>query len=177
MACCSPLLLVLCAAALFFSPILFIFPAAVCPLVPVSLFLFSDAPVVQCSCFSVPVFSYTCFPFFPFSAFLFLCSCFQMVPFSSVPVFQCLISLFLFSVPCFSVPVVSVPVFECLVSLFLFSDVPVFQCRVSLPVFRCSCFPLFPFSSVPVFQCSCFPVFLLLCSCCLNAEARRIRLC
>ena len=79
----------------------------------------------------------------------------------------------------------------------LFSDVPVFRCSCfqmfmfsDVLVFRCSCFPAFLFPSVPVFQsscvfvsdhpvfrCSCFPVFLFLCSCCLNAEARRSRLC
>ena len=105
----------------------------------VSLFLFSHIPVFQCFCFSVPAFRSSCFPasLFLFFSALFLCSCFQMLLFSSF----------------------SVPVFQCLVSLFLFSDVPVFKCSCfpvpcfSVPVFRCSCFSVF------LFLCSCFKMF------------------
>ena len=82
--------------------------------------------------------------------------------------------------------------------LFFYLDFPLFQLFpiFAVSVFRCSCFPaiqcscfqmflfsdfscfqMFLFSDVPVFRCSYFLVFLFLCSCCLNAEARRSRLC
>ena len=91
------------------------------------MFLFSDVPVLQCSCFqmflfsSVPVFRSSCFQMYPFPVFLFssvpvfLCSCFQMFLFPSNPVFRC---------SCFSLP-----------------D---FQCSC-VPVFRCFLFPVFLF--------------------------------
>ena len=92
--------------------------------------------------------------------------------FSDVPVFRCsCFPVFLFS----NVSVFNVPFFQC-------SSVPVFHCSCFLLFlfFLCSCIQMFLFSSVLVFQCSCFqmflfPVFLFLCSCCLNAEARRSR--
>ena len=120
--------------------------------------------VFTCSCFPVFLFLCSCFQIFLFSSFpvclflfssaLFLCSCFHIFLFSSVsvslfllsdlpvlqfscfsvPVFQCLVFLFLFQMLLFSS--FSVPVFQCLVSLFLFSDAPVFQ-------FLCSCFKMF----------------------------------
>ena len=150
-------------------------------------FLFSAVPVLlfsRCSCFQC-----SCFPVFIlvfFKCFQ-LCSCFLLYSFSDVPVFICFsFQMFLFQCSCFP--------------LFSFSDVPVFHCSPFqmflfsiVLLFRCSCFPLFPFSDVPVslhlsfqmflfssfpiFRCSCFPVFQFLCSCCLNAEARRSRLC
>ena len=124
---------------------------------------FLDVPVCHHCC--VPFFRCSCFPVFLFSSVLvFQCSCFQMFLFSSVPVINC--SWF---------------------QLLLYSDVPVFHSSCFplylfsfVLVFRCSCFPVFLFSSVPDFRFSCFqmflfPVFLFLCSCCLNAEARRSR--
>ena len=54
----------------------------------VFLFLFSDAPVNQCSCFSVPVFRCSCFTVPVSLCFFSRCSCFPLFLFSSVPVFQ-----------------------------------------------------------------------------------------
>ena len=128
------------------------------------------SPVFRCFCFQFsPVFQFSSVsvskpsfdPVFKYSLFLFPnVSVFKFLLFSDVPVFQC---------SCF-------PAFLCFCfrstcfQRFLFSSVPVFQCSC-FPVFLCFCFRSL------VFRCSCFPVFLFLCSCCLNAEARRSRLC
>ena len=120
-------------------------------------FLFSDAPVFRCFHFQFsPVFQCFCFQ-------AVLWPCFQVY---FVPVSKC----FSFQIS---------PVFK----MFLFLSVPVFQrfCVIvsDQPVFRCSSFPAFLCFCFrcSVFRWSCFPVFLFLCSCCLNAEARRSRLC
>ena len=110
------------------------------------MFLFSDVPVFQSSCF--PAFLLPDAP-------VFRCSCFLVFLFSSISVF--------------------------LFQIILFSDASIFRCSCfqnilfsEVPVFQHSCVFV---SDHPVFRCSCFPVFLFLCSFCLNAEARRSRLC
>ena len=136
-------------------------------------FFFPDDPVrhyhscfqmFKCCCFPDvlvcigPVFIFTCVFFFDICSFVpvFCCSPFQVFLFSFFFLFRC---------SCFP----------------LSSFFPVFLFSIVL-IFRCSCFPWsllsdFLFFCVPIFRCSCFPVFQFLCSCCLNAEARRSRLC
>ena len=110
------------------------------------MFLFSEAPVFQCSCLHI-------------YAPVFRCSCFQMFLFSDVPVFQCsCFPVFLFS---------NILLF--LFQMVLLSDDPVLDVNSCFPVFlsfRCSYFPAFLYSCFqisPVFGCSCFPVFLCFC--------------
>ena len=124
------------------------------PFLSIPVFLFSGVPHFRCSCF--PEFLFSSFPVFLFSgAHVFRCSCFLVFLFSSIP-------MFLFQIILFS----NASIFRCsCFQIILFSEVPVFpHSRVFV-------------SDHPVFRCSCFPVFLFLCSCCLNAEAHRSRLC